>query len=425
MCVQNSNEEKLINQKRIKKGRKLLLIGAGGIGIELIKCLKRMEIFLLKNNFSEITIIDNDFIEISNLNRQFIFQKEDINKNKSEISAKYLEKYFSNKIKVNFYVEKITKESRFDSNFLENYDVILNGLDNLVTRKYVINRIFLINKLRGKNILIIDGGTMGFQGQVRYFKNNCYECLNIKENQEVIPVCTIKGKPEKFEHSLIWALNRYEDILENNEKNFIQNKYTEGLLKEIENKDFNNLRNERQKLQLVYLLANYQCDEFGIQERKSFLETESSIKKIVPSVATINAIISSLMIKNFLSFYGNGSITNFFVSNSKILENNQIFENENCSFCKLKKICIKTVLKDGKFVIKSDEVEDLKDFLNLKKFTIYDFEDHLFFLNIKKKENIDINLEKDRIFLIQEGDEKYLMILEEIQDGESFDLKYF
>jgi len=54
----------------------VLLVGAGGIGCELLKNL-------LLTGFGEIHIIDLDTIDLSNLNRQFLFRYEHIKKPKA------------------------------------------------------------------------------------------------------------------------------------------------------------------------------------------------------------------------------------------------------------------------------------------------------------------------------------------------------
>lgn len=58
------------------KQSRVFMVGAGGIGCELLKNL----VFA---GFGEIHIVDLDTIDLSNLNRQFLFRHEHIKKSKA------------------------------------------------------------------------------------------------------------------------------------------------------------------------------------------------------------------------------------------------------------------------------------------------------------------------------------------------------
>jgi molybdopterin/thiamine biosynthesis adenylyltransferase len=58
---------------------RILMVGAGGIGCELLKNL-------VLSGFGEIHIVDLDTIDLSNLNRQFLFRQEHIKKSKALVS---------------------------------------------------------------------------------------------------------------------------------------------------------------------------------------------------------------------------------------------------------------------------------------------------------------------------------------------------
>lgn len=56
---------------------KVLVVGAGGIGCELVKVLSM-------TGFTQLAVIDLDTIDISNLNRQFLFRRHHVDMPKSK-----------------------------------------------------------------------------------------------------------------------------------------------------------------------------------------------------------------------------------------------------------------------------------------------------------------------------------------------------
>ena len=205
---------------------KILIIGAGGLGCEILK-------LLIMSKFKNITIIDMDKIERSNLNRQFLFDNSCIGKYKSEMAVKSILKFRNNDKTLNlkYHIGNIKDTTLFPLDFFNNFDIILNALDNIDARYYINSVCMKLNKP------LINSGSEGFIGTVTCHlvgKTPCYAC-NAKIHKKTIPICTIRNNPETIEHCIAWAKALFEKIFcdnnnnNNNNKNESDNKQTNVL----------------------------------------------------------------------------------------------------------------------------------------------------------------------------------------------------
>ena len=154
----------IIGQRKIINS-KVLVIGAGGLGCPLI-------LYLAYSGVGNIGIVDHDIIEISNLSRQILFTKRDIGKKKVIVAKKIIKK-INNKITVDIYKNKISKNNI--DKIAKNYPIICDGTDNFKTR-YLINDYCIKNKK-----ILISAAINKFDGQLFNFdfrnKSACFRCF--------------------------------------------------------------------------------------------------------------------------------------------------------------------------------------------------------------------------------------------------------
>ncbi|KAI1111434.1 hypothetical protein F5Y14DRAFT_313336 [Nemania sp. NC0429] len=175
----------------IKKAQ-VLMVGAGGIGCELLKNL-------VLTGFGEVHIVDLDTIDLSNLNRQFLFRHEHIKKSKAEIAKEAAQRFNPNVTIIAYHAN--IKDAQFNLKWFKTFDLVFNALDNLEARRHV-NRMCL-----AADVPLIESGTTGFNGQVQVIKKGvtaCYDCTS-KEAPKSFPVCTIRSTPSQPIHCIVWG----------------------------------------------------------------------------------------------------------------------------------------------------------------------------------------------------------------------------
>lgn len=188
--------KRILGESRFNNVRlsKVLMVGAGGIGCELLKDLVLI-------GYGEIHIVDLDTVTLSNLNRQFLFRKKDIDKSKSLTVVKAVEKFNFLDCKLVPFHGNIMDSDSFSLDWWDQYDYVYNALDNLEARRYV-NSICLFLKKP-----LMESGSTGFEGQIQPiypYKSECFDC-QAKVTPTTFPVCTIRSTPSKPVHAITWA----------------------------------------------------------------------------------------------------------------------------------------------------------------------------------------------------------------------------
>nr|QCI05416.1 Molybdopterin biosynthesis protein [Crouania attenuata] len=142
----------MYGQNRLKKA-KILVIGAGGLGCPAI-------MYLAASGIGQIGVIDHDTIDYSNLNRQVLYDEDNISQFKSDI-IKYKIQRQNNECDIKVY--KIEFDENNASSIIQDYDIILDCTDNFTTRYIIDQQCFNLHKPH------VYGGIEQFEGQISVF----------------------------------------------------------------------------------------------------------------------------------------------------------------------------------------------------------------------------------------------------------------
>jgi adenylyltransferase/sulfurtransferase len=149
------------DQKKLANA-KVLVIGAGALGNEIIKNLCLLGI-------GNIFIADKDLIENSNLSRSVLYRAADMGKSKAQIAAKRAKEIYP-EVNVHFFHGDVVHD--LGMGVYRWADVVIGGLDNREARLSINRNCWKVNRPW------IDGAIEQIQGVARVFVPDgpCYEC---------------------------------------------------------------------------------------------------------------------------------------------------------------------------------------------------------------------------------------------------------
>jgi sulfur-carrier protein adenylyltransferase/sulfurtransferase len=150
-------------QLKLKRA-KVLCIGTGGLGAPL-------GLYLAAAGVGRIGLVDFDKVDLTNLQRQILFDTNDIGRPKIEAATNRL-RDLNPDIQIDTFETRLTSENALD--ILKDYDIVVDGTDNFPTR-YLVNDACVI--LGKPNVY---GSIFRFEGQITIFAypgGPCYRCL--------------------------------------------------------------------------------------------------------------------------------------------------------------------------------------------------------------------------------------------------------
>ena len=161
-------------QKRLAEST-AAVIGCGGLGAPVLTSLALAGV-------GKLRLIDHDRIGLSNLNRQFLYEESELDKEKCERAADFLRRRNS-VIVLETVCERLTEENA--GRLLSGVDVIVDGVDRVETRRHA------GRAARRLSVPLVEGGVHGFYGCVLSVlpgKSACLECVTAQEEEERGPV---------------------------------------------------------------------------------------------------------------------------------------------------------------------------------------------------------------------------------------------
>lgn len=246
----------------------VLIVGVGALGCEIAKNLTLVGV-------GKLTLIDMDTIETSNLSRQMLFTEKDRGRLKAEVALEKLSV-------LNPEIEIITYSKKFQEmpmSVFESADVFAGGLDSFKAR-------FDLNRLAYELCTpYIDGAATGFKGNVQVIipegcsvavePTPCLKCFFPipPADEKVYVACSIPGQPRSKEQCILKA-----------EDEFVKE---HGVRKGY----------SKTELEMIASIAKRLSSESPHVDSSEFIteEVENIIENKIPSILTVNAVISGIV----------------------------------------------------------------------------------------------------------------------------------
>ncbi len=172
------SEENLKKLSKIKIG----IVGIGGIGCPLSQ-------YLVNSGIKKLLLVDGDIVEKSNLNRQILFNLNDIGKKKVEVAKDKL-KLINTECEINVIDKKIDTSNL---NSLNKCSIIVDAADDWLTSK-ILNEYCLKNSINFLYSSVIKHDLQIILFENTNLKNHlCLNCIFPNKDDANLPRCSAIG----------------------------------------------------------------------------------------------------------------------------------------------------------------------------------------------------------------------------------------
>ncbi|BAL81014.1 HesA/MoeB/ThiF family protein [Caldisericum exile] len=171
----------LEGQKKLRDSN-VLVVGAGGLGSPIL-------MYLASIGVGRVGIVDGDIVTLSNLNRQILYNTDDLGKKKALIAMEKIKK-LNPYLVIEAYDTWLTDES-ITRRIFKKYDAVIDATDNYETR-------YLINKIAVElNKPLFIGAVGRFVGQVMVvipYETACFNCIFPERDKEILFKLTVENR---------------------------------------------------------------------------------------------------------------------------------------------------------------------------------------------------------------------------------------
>lgn len=308
----------------------VIIVGIGALGCEIAKNLALVGI-------GKLSLVDMDTIETSNLSRQMLFTAEDRGKLKAEVAKEKLE-VLNPDVTLKAYTKKFQE---LPMSVFESVDVIAGGLDSFKAR-FALNR-FAYELCKP----YVDGAATGFKGNVQVIipegcdinigPTPCLRCFFPvpPADEKVYAACSIPGQPRSREQCVLKAEDEFV------KEHGVRKEYSQAELEEIS------------------VIASRFSKESPHTKAEKFRleEIENVIENKIPSILTVNAVISGIIshevlkVLHRLKGYNIGEIMSpsylEYSSEFGIFTPVELSRDKNCAVCSKGRTKLRIILKKG------------------------------------------------------------------------------
>jgi adenylyltransferase/sulfurtransferase len=167
-------------QEKIRQAR-VAIVGCGGLGCPVL-------LYLSAAGVGNIGITDFDEVSISNLPRQILFGNNDIGKKKVDVAESKIKALHP---EINIVKHDAMLDEKNAEEILKQYDFVIDGCDNFMTR-YVVNDVCV--KIEKP---LVYGSILGFEGQLATFNyrgsKNLRDLFPEPPDADDVPDCSENG----------------------------------------------------------------------------------------------------------------------------------------------------------------------------------------------------------------------------------------